>query len=133
MRNVDKHPPEMRSADRVPDRPLVMCELCLNARSAVSVKLNGIGVGVTFLVSMTQMPEGVWVARLMLPAGPHTFHVQIMEDYFGTYTEREPTNCWDSTIDVPELSQEEGVTKEFRIWIHNPNQRGKVDHDRTRD
>ena len=133
MSDDGNKPLESWSGDRVPDRSLMMCELCLSARSAESVKLYGIGVEVSFLVPMTQMPAGHWVARLLLPSGPHTFYVQITENYSWELTEGNPTNFWESTVAVPEFSHEEGVTKELRIWIHEPNQHGKVDRDRIPD
>ena len=118
MSDDGSKPLESWSGDRVPDRSLVMCELCLSARSAESVKLNGIGGEVSFIVPMTQMPAGHWVARLLLPSGPHTFHVQITENYSWELTEGNPTNFWESTIVVPEFSHDGSESKNRHAEFH---------------
>lgn len=120
MRSSDKNNHEIQRTDSDLSLSTVLCELCLNSPSAASVALTGSGISESLRLLMTRTPSGLWVARLFLASGTHTFHIHRTLAGSTRSTGQERMVCWDTSIVVPDLSERAPTSPGLRIWLDDP-------------
>ena len=118
MNRVGKNPPEHRESREKHPAPPVLCVLCLNSSWATSVSLTGDETEDSFRLLMTRSTEDLWIARLVLSPGTHTFKVHVVHADRSVLAGQSGVMSWESQFTVPSFSQDENITPEIRIWLH---------------
>ena len=116
--NAARHPPAPQD-----DGALQPCEFSVERSAATRVTLEGFGGGLVPPIAMTQMPGGLWIARLVLTPSRYTVRVSVTEPD-PDVASGSRVACWESEIEVPALRSALQASTELRFRL-NPtrNQR----------